>query len=58
MWHQIFDHWKKQSKSNVLYMPEALWEKVIDFTEEPVVQWDIPAVKNTLLDDDDNDASK
>ena len=36
-------------------MPGALWDKVIDLTDEPVVQCDAPGVKNTQLDDDDND---
>ena len=36
-------------------MPEALWDKVTDFTDEPVVQCDVPAVKNTSLDDNDDD---
>ena len=36
-------------------MPGAFWDKLINFTDEPVVQCDVPAVKNTLLDDDDND---
>ena len=39
-------------------MPGKLWDKVIDFTDEPVVQWDVPAVKNTSLGDDDNDYRK
>ena len=37
------------------YMPRALWDKVTDFTDEPVVQCDVAAVKHTSLDDDDND---
>ena len=39
-------------------MPGAFQDKVIDFTDQPVVQCDVPAVKNTSLDDDDNDAHK
>ena len=35
-------------------MSGAFWDKVIDFINEPVVQCDAPAVKNTLLDDDDD----
>ena len=54
MWHQICDHWKKQSKSNISYKPGALWDKVIDFKDEPVVQCNVPAVKYTFLDDDDD----
>ena len=33
----------------------TLWDKVIDFTDEPVVQCNVPAVKVTLLDDDNGD---
>ena len=55
MWQQILHSLKKQSKSGILYMPGALWDKVIDLTDEPVVQCDAPGVKNTQLDDDDND---
>ena len=36
----------------------AFWDKVIGFTDEPVVQCDAPAVKNTSLDYGDNDNSK
>ena len=40
-------------------MPGVFLDKVIDFTDQPLVQWDVPAVKNTLLDeDDDNDDHK
>ena len=39
-------------------MPGALWDKFIDFTDEPVVQCDVLAVKKTSLDDDDNDDRK
>ena len=46
---------KKQSKSDISHIPRALWDKVIDFTDEPVVQCDILAVTNTSLDDDDDD---
>ena len=33
-------------------------DKVINFTDEPVVQCDVQAVKNTSLDNDDNDDRK
>ena len=36
-------------------MPGALRDKVIDFTDEPVVQYDVPAVINTSLDDYNDD---
>ena len=39
-------------------MPEISWDNVIDFTDESVVQCDVPAVTNTTLDDDDNDDRK
>ena len=39
-------------------MPGAFWDKVLDFTDEPVVQWDVQAVKNTSLDNDNNDGRK
>ena len=49
---------KKQSKSNISYIPGALWDKVIIFTDEPVVQCDAPAEKITSLDHDGNDSHK
>ena len=39
-------------------MSEAYWDKVTDFADEPVVQCDVPAVKNTSLDDGNNDICK
>ena len=39
-------------------MPEAFRDKVIDFTDEPVVYCDNKAVRNTSLDNDDNDDRK
>ena len=36
----------------------AYWDKVIDFKDEPVVQCDIQVVKNTSLDNGDNDDCK
>ena len=39
-------------------MPETFWDKVTDFIDEPVVQCDVPAVKNTSLDDGNNDDCK
>ena len=35
-------------------MPEAFWDKVTDFIDEPVVQCDVPVVKTTSLDDGNN----
>ena len=39
-------------------MQGAFWDKVLDFTDEPVVQCDVLAVKNTSLNNDDNDDCK
>ena len=39
-------------------MPGAFSGKVIDFTDEPVVQCHVQAVKNTSLDNDHNDSHK
>ena len=48
----------EKNKVSQTYMSGALWDKVIDFTNEPVVQFDVLALKNTSLDDDDNDDHK
>ena len=48
----------EKNKVSQTYMPGTLWDKVIDFTNEPVVQFDVLALKNTSLDDDDNDDHK
>ena len=40
-------------------MPGVLWVKVINFKDDSVAQCDVPAVKNTSLDDgNDNDDRK
>ena len=49
---------KKKSKSHISYMPKTFWDKATDFTDEPVVQCDVPAVKNTSLDEGNNDDRK
>ena len=36
---------KKKSKWDTSYMPAAFWDKVTNFTVEPVVNCDAPAVK-------------
>ena len=46
---------KKQRKSDTSYMPRELWDKVIGHTDESVVQYNVLVVKNTSLDDDNND---
>ena len=35
-------------------MPGAFRDTFIDFTDKPVVQWDVQTVKNTSLDNNDN----
>ena len=42
-------------KSQKYCMPGPFWDKSIDFTNEPVVQCDPPAIKSISLDDDDDD---
>ena len=44
----------KQRKSVISCVPGTLWDKVTDFAAEPVAQCDVPAVKNTSLNDSDN----
>ena len=39
-------------------MPGGFLDNVIDFTDEPVVQCDVQVIKNTSLDNDDNDNRK
>ena len=39
-------------------MSGAFRDKVIDFTGEPVVKFDVQAAKNTSLDNDNNDDHK
>ena len=39
-------------------MPGAFEDKIIDFTEEPVVKCNVQAVNNTSLDNDHNDDCK
>ena len=39
-------------------MAGAFSDKVLDFTDEPIVQCDVQAVKNTSLDNDDNNNHK
>ena len=50
--------YEKQSKLDISYMPRVFWDKVIDFTDKLVVQCDVQAVKNTSLDNVDNDDCK
>ena len=39
-------------------MQGAFWDKLIAFTDESVVQWYVPVLKNTSLYDYDNDDRK
>ena len=49
---------KKKNKTHISYILEVLWNKVTDIADEPVVQCDVPAAKNTSLDDGNNDDCK
>ena len=49
MWHQILQSLKKAKQIRHIIMPGALWDKVIDFTDEPVVQCDVPTVKKNFI---------
>ena len=54
MWHQILQSLKKTKQvRHIMYTRGTMRESY--FTDEPVVQCDVPAVKNTSLDDDDDD---
>ena len=49
---------KNKNKSETPYMPRVFWNNGTGFTDEPVVQCDVPAVIKTSLDDDINDDRK
>ena len=51
MWHQTLWSLKKTKQVRHIIYTRGSWDKVL----EPVVQCDVPAVKNTSLDDDDDD---
>ena len=58
-WHQILRLLdKKKNKSDMSYMSEAFWNKVIDFTDGPVVPCDVLAAKITSLEDSNNSDRK
>ena len=42
----------KKTKLDISYMSGECLDKFTGFPDEPVVQWDVPAVKNTSLVDD------
>ena len=48
----------KQIRLDISYIPGAFRDKVIDFTDKPVVQCDFQAVKYTSSNNDDNDDRK
>ena len=47
-----------KNNSDISYMSGGFWDKVTDFIDEPVVQCDVPAVKNTSLVDVDSEDCK
>ena len=47
----------EKNKSDI-YMPGAFWDKVTNFTNQPAVLCDVPAVKSTSLDHDGNEDRK
>ena len=49
---------KDKNKPHISYMSEAFWDKLTDVIDDPVVQCDVPAVKNTSLDVGNNDDCK
>ena len=52
---------KNKNKSSISYkssMSRTFWGKVNDFTDEPVFKPDVPPIKNTFLDDYDDDDCK
>ena len=51
----IVNSGKKKNKSG---MSRTFWDEVIDFTDEPVFKPDVARIKNTFLDDYDNDDCK
>ena len=47
---------KEKQVRHVIYAGGDSWGKVIDFTDDPVIQCDVPpAVKKTSLHDDNDD---
>ena len=45
----------KASQTYHICQGQTIWNKVIDFTVEPAVHCDVLAVKNTSLDDDNDE---
>ena len=57
----IVNSGKKKNKSGISHksgMSRTFWDEVIDFTDEPVFKPDVAPIKNTFLDDYDNDDCK
>ena len=49
---------KNKKKTGISYIIVTFWDRVIGFTDEPVVRCDVPPAKNIYLDDDNNDDYK
>ena len=49
---------KNKKKTGISYIIVTFWDRVIGFTDEPVIQCDVPPVKDIYLDDDNNDDYK
>ena len=50
---------KKNNRSNRSYIPGPFSDQITLVTDEPVVQCDVPAVKNNFVDDGDtNDVNR
>lgn len=57
----IVNSGKKKNKSGISYksgMSRTFWDEVIGFTDAPVFKPDVTPIKNTFLDDYDNDDCK
>ena len=53
------DHWKKnKNNSDISHVSGGFWDNVTDFIDEPVVQSDVPVLKNTSLLEGDSDDCK
>ena len=55
---QSLNRKQTKNKASISYMPGALWDKFLDFTDKPLVQCDVLAVKHISLDDCNNDNCK
>ena len=55
---QVLWSLSKTKQVRHIYIPGAFWDKVIDFTDYPVVQCDVQVIKNTSFDNDDKNDGK